>query len=88
MPRKRLKLNIPADTTLCPQCDGKGCLMCGGKGYYDAHLARQAPNPPPKPIRACGACGETVWWWREPRMILESYSPGEWLCAKCHPKPK
>ena len=84
MPRRKLKLNISAGTTLCPKCEGMGCSMCGGKGYYDAHVDKQTPMRPRKP---CGTCGSMEWWWREPRMIFESYSRGEWLCGRCHPNP-
>ena len=85
MARRKLKLNIPAGTTLCPKCEGMGCDLCGGKGYYDAHVDRQTPVQPPRPTRPCGACGSMDWWWREPRMIFESYSRGEWLCGRCYP---
>lgn len=88
MTRNRLKVNVPAGTTLCPKCEGRGCMMCGGKGYYDAHVDRQTSMQPPLPTKPCHNCGSMDWWWREPRMIFDSYSPGEWLCGRCHPKPK
>lgn len=88
MPKgKRLKLNIPTGRTLCPKCDGIGCKVCGGKGYYDAHVDSQSLAPPPRPIRVCGTCGSVDWWWREPCRIFDIYSPGAWLCGRCHPKP-
>jgi hypothetical protein len=39
----------------------------------------------PKPTRPCACCGSTEQWWRP-----ESKwgGPGEWLCGRCHPKPK
>ena len=39
--KKKIKLNIPAGTTLCPKCEGIGCKMCGGKGYYDPYKEDQ-----------------------------------------------
>lgn len=86
--KRRSKMIIPGGTTLCPQCEGVGCAMCGGKGYYDAHLDKQTPVKSPKPTRSCNNCGAMAWWWREPRVILGSYSPGGWLCGICHPDPK
>ncbi len=86
--RKGLKVNVPAGTTLCPNCEGTGCTMCGGKGYYDAHKDKQTPVMPRRPAGACPACRSTAWWYREPRMLFGViYSPGEWLCGVCHPDP-
>ena len=54
MARRKLKLNIPAGTTLCPKCEGIGCSMCGGKGYYDAHVDRQTSEGKESPT--CHGC--------------------------------
>jgi hypothetical protein len=44
--------------------------------------------------RVCFACKSDIWWWRHTRNIrvdsehIIDTGKGEWLCGRCHPKPK
>ena len=42
----------------------------------------QIPNPPRLP---CNMCDGVKYWWRKSSYIFGKLSPGEWLCAQCHP---
>lgn len=39
----------------------------------------------PKPVKPCWVCGSNNWYWREASVLGGS---GEWLCGRCHPKPR
>jgi len=51
-------------------------------------MLQSKESPPAFTKYPCSNCGSKAWWYREPRMIFnEFYSPGEWLCGRCHPDP-
>ncbi len=41
----------------------------------------QKDRIPPRPDKACFACGSDTWYLRV------AYGHPEWICGKCHPKP-
>lgn len=45
-------------------------------------------NRNPEPDTPCQVCGSLDWWFRLPNMIYgKIYSPGAWVCGRCHPMP-
>jgi len=39
---------------------------------------------PPQPDKGCHSCGSNDWYWPDDSYVGKR----EWLCSKCHPKPR